>query len=88
MSKYEIDFITPSIEVAARNADVLQSPLDYLVKGVLPERGTISNEEKTQLQQFGQLSPEDKLHVLAVLDAFITKSKLQSVWARPSGCKK
>ena len=83
VSKYERDFITPSIEVAAKIAAVLGTSIDYLVTGALPEGGAVSSEEKIQLQQFDQLSPEDKLHVLAVVEAFVTKSKLQSV-KRPS----
>ncbi|HEU4573766.1 MAG TPA: helix-turn-helix transcriptional regulator [Chitinophagaceae bacterium] len=88
VSKYERDFITPSIEVAAKIAEVLGTSIDYLVTGALPEGGAVSSEERIQLQQFDQLSPEDKLHVLAVVEAFVTKSKLQSVLARPSWTKK
>jgi len=79
VSKYERDFITPSIDVAAKIAEVLETSIDYLVRGISPEGGVVSSDDKLQLQQFDLLSAEDKVHVLAVLDAFVTKSKLQTV---------
>ncbi|PSL44643.1 transcriptional regulator with XRE-family HTH domain [Chitinophaga niastensis] len=79
VSKYERDFITPSIDVAAKIAKALNVSIDYLVNGITTEKGPITDEEANQLQHFDQLLPEDKVHVLAVVDAFLTKSKLQSL---------
>lgn len=79
MSKYERDFITPSIEVAAKIGKALNVSIDYLVNGISPDTEPISPEEAGKLQYFDQLLPEDRLHVLAVIEAFLTKSKLQSL---------
>jgi len=79
VSKYERDFITPSIDVAAKIAKALNVSIDYLVNGITSENGPITEEEASKLQHFDQLLPEDKLHVLAVVEAFLTKSKLQAL---------
>jgi len=79
VSKYERDLITPSIDVAAKMAKALGVSLDYLVFGIPDNSGNITEEVTAQLKQFDQLLPEDKIHVLAVMEAFVTKAKLQSL---------
>ncbi|WP_143306171.1 helix-turn-helix domain-containing protein [Chitinophaga vietnamensis] len=79
ISKYERDFIKPSIDVASKIAKVLNVSIDYLVNGINPAAKPITLDEANKLRQFDQLPAEDKAHLLAVLDAFLTKAKLQSL---------
>lgn len=78
IGKYERDEIKPSIEVAARIADVLDTSLDYLVRGIKLEK------ETTEVPQYliphfikmDKLSDAHKNYVIAVIDAFDAKEKL------------
>ena len=79
IGKYERDEIKPSIEVAAKMADVLDSSLDYLVRGINPEeRTTISPNLIQQFSKLEKLSLAHKDHIIAVIDAFEAKEKLHS----------
>jgi len=82
VGKYERDAIKPSIEVAAKIADALDCTLDYLIRDIQ------DNEEKEKrispalveyFNKVEKLSAKDKEHILAVIDAFTTKSKVQSI---------
>jgi transcriptional regulator with XRE-family HTH domain len=80
IGKYERAEIKPSIEVAAKIADVLNSSLDYLVRGINQEGETAAMPAHL-VQQFSKLeklSSLHKEHVIAVIDAFEAKEKLQS----------
>jgi transcriptional regulator with XRE-family HTH domain len=83
IGKYERDEMKPSIEVAGKIADALESSLDYLVRDKTP---TTETDNKYMPEQFAplltklnKLSQGDVAHVLAVVDAFIAKTKLQSI---------
>ena len=78
VSKYERDTITPSIDVASKMAKALNVSLDHLINGI-PGGVVNGNEIPAQLKQFDNLLPEDKAHVVAVIEAFSTKAKLQSL---------
>ncbi|CAL1518563.1 helix-turn-helix transcriptional regulator [Chitinophaga sp. MM2321] len=78
VSKYERDTITPSIDVASKMAKALNVSLDHLINGI-PKGSTDSNDIPIQLKQFDSLLAEDKAHVIAVIEAFSTKAKLQSL---------
>ncbi|MGO4294390.1 helix-turn-helix domain-containing protein [Chitinophaga sp. RAB17] len=80
IGKYERDEIKPSIEVAAKMADVLDSSLDYLVRDISPEleKGTIPANLIQQFSRLEKLSPAHKDHIIAVIDAFEAKEKLHS----------
>ncbi|WP_222429125.1 helix-turn-helix domain-containing protein [Chitinophaga polysaccharea] len=69
IGKYERDETKPSIEVAAKIADVLDCSLDYLIKDINPEDELAKKIE--------QLSPINKEYVMAVIEAFEAKEKLQ-----------
>lgn len=82
VGKYERDSIKPSIEVAAKIADTLNCSLDYLI------RDFQDNEEKEKhispalieyFNKVDKLPAKDREHVLAVIDAFTAKSKIQSI---------
>lgn len=77
IGKYERGENTPSIEVAAKIADALGVTVDYLVKE--GEYQNIDNETLKRMKELEKLSPEDKSHVFAMLDAFFAKTKLQAI---------
>ena len=77
IGKYERGENTPSIEVAAKIANALGVTLDYLVKD--GEYEQIDKDTLKRLKDIQQLSPENKSHVFALLDAFIKQTKLQSI---------
>jgi len=83
IGKYERDDIKPSIDVAAKIADALDCSLDYLVRDaveidVVSEK-SISEEFIPLLAEVRKLSQADITHVMAVIEAFIAKAKLQSM---------
>lgn len=81
VGKYERDEIKPSIEVAAKVAEVLDLSLDYLVRDITPSTNNIeaTAEQLKQLQLLERLSDDDKAHVFAVITAFTAKAKLESI---------
>lgn len=74
--RYERDEVKPSIEVAAKIAQVLGVSLDYLVGNtdLLLDADVIK-----KIQEIQKLKPEDKSHVFALLDAFLKQTKIQSL---------
>lgn len=78
IGKYERDEIKPSIEVAAKIADVLGTSLDYLVRDINPlEKLEVSPHVISQISKLEGLSPAHREHVIAVIEAFDAKEKLQ-----------
>jgi len=77
IGKYERNEIKPSINTAAKIADSLGVTIDYLVKE--GEYQNTDNETLKRMKELEKLSPEDKSHVFAMLDAFFAKNKLQSL---------
>jgi transcriptional regulator with XRE-family HTH domain len=68
---------TPSIEVATKIADALGVTLDYLVKD--GEYEEVDKETLKRLKDIQKMTPENKTHVFALLDAFIKQTKLQAI---------
>lgn len=77
IGKYERGENTPSIGVAMKIADALGVTLDYLVKDAEYEQ--IDNDTLKRLKEIQNLTPENKSHVFALLDAFIKQTKLQKI---------
>jgi transcriptional regulator with XRE-family HTH domain len=77
IGKYERGENIPSIDVAAKIADALGVTLDYLTKDGQYEH--IDEETLKRLREIQKLSPENKQHVFALLDAFIKQTKLQAL---------
>ncbi|MBC9909836.1 helix-turn-helix transcriptional regulator [Chitinophaga oryzae] len=69
IGKYERDESKPSIEIAARIAEVLDSSLDFLIRDI--------NREDALAEKIKQLSPINREYVMAVIEAFEAKEKLQ-----------
>lgn len=77
ISKYERGVISPSLEVAAKCAQALNISLDHLAFGIVSTDKP--GELDALLEEFDKLSVEDKGHITAVIGAFVTKAKLQSI---------
>lgn len=77
IGKYERGENTPSIEVASKIADALGVTLDYLVKD--GEYEQVDKETLKRLKEIQKMTPENKSHVFALLDAFIKQTKLQGL---------
>lgn len=82
IGKYERDLTVPSIDVAGKMADALNVSLDYLVRNIDPDSETSSNISPLligKLENLERLSPKDQEYLMAVIDAFVAKSKLESI---------
>ncbi|RPE14317.1 XRE family transcriptional regulator [Chitinophaga lutea] len=77
ISRYERGLITPSLEVARKIAQVLKVSLDFLVFGMSEQ--TANQNVELKVHDVASLSDEDKAHVFAVIDAFVTKARLQKI---------
>ena len=81
ISRYENGRITPSLDVVARLAEVLNVSLDYLViEGV--ERRPLHIADHglgERLGALGELSDEDRASLLNVLDTLVAKSRLKAL---------
>jgi transcriptional regulator with XRE-family HTH domain len=77
IGKYERGENTPSIEVATKIADALGVTLDYLVKD--GEYQEVDKETLKRLKDIQKMTPENKDHVFALLDAFIKQTQLQAI---------
>lgn len=76
IGRYERDEVKPSIEMATQLAEALEVSLDYLVGStdVLLEKSIVNRVLDIQ-----KLKEDEKLHVFALLDAFIKQTKFQSI---------
>ena len=75
IGRYERDEVKRSTEMAKALAEALEVSLDYLVGS------TDSRLDKTVVKQIldiQKLRDDDKSHVFALLDAFLTKTKIQN----------
>lgn len=76
IGRYERDEMKPSIEVAAKIAELLDISLDYLVGHTDIEVDKTIFDKIVAVSKF---SKEDKEHILSVIDAFVAKRKIQSI---------
>lgn len=76
IGRYERDEMKPSIDVAAKLSDLLEVSLDYLVGKVDIQLDTTTMNRIVSVSKF---SDEDKNHIYAIMDAFIAKSKMDSI---------
>jgi transcriptional regulator with XRE-family HTH domain len=79
IGRYERDEMKPSIEAAAKMADVLGISLDWLVGHTDLELDTAMLK---RIQEVTKMQPKDKEHVFALLDAFIATTKMQNFLAK------
>lgn len=81
ISRYENGRITPSLDAIVRIAEVLNISVDHLVFEDIPRRPlhTPDHGLGDRLVDIGELSPEDRSHLLSVIDAFVTKNRLRAL---------
>ncbi len=76
IGRYERDEVNPSIEVAAKIADVLEVSLDFLMGKVEVE---VDNTLLKRVIEVQQMNDDDREHILYTLDALIKSVKLKSI---------
>jgi transcriptional regulator with XRE-family HTH domain len=76
VGRYERGDAMPSIDIAKRLADAFGVSLDYLVGN---SENVKDKEMLSRLQEIDKMNGENKKLVYAFLDAFITKTKLESM---------
>ncbi|WP_299892430.1 helix-turn-helix transcriptional regulator [uncultured Lacinutrix sp.] len=82
MSRYEIKEVQPPADVLKRLADVFGVSIDYIVNGSLEQKAERDIDDNELLQQFKeveQMEEEDKSTIKKLIDAFITKKKVQKL---------
>ena len=82
IGRYEIKNAQPPAEILKKIANVLDTTIDYLVSGDSDEKAKATLEDAKLLQQFKeveQMDDEDKNVITKLIDAFITKRKIQQV---------
>ena len=82
MSRYEIKGVQPPADVLKRLADVFGVSIDYLVNGSLEQKAENAIDDNELLQQFKeveQMDDDDRSTVKKLIDAFITKRKVQKL---------
>ena len=80
LSRYERDLTLPSIEVVKKIAEALDISIDVLVFGKQNPEQNITDKELINLfKGIEQFSNEDKAIVKTLIDAFITKRKVQKL---------
>ena len=76
IGRYERDEVKPSIEVAAKIADILEVSLDYLIGKMAVE---VDGKLLKRVIEVQQMDEDDKEHILYTLDALIKNVKLKSI---------
>lgn len=76
VGRYERSDAVPSIDVAKRMADAFEVSLDYLVGNT---EDKIDKAMLDRVMAIDKLKPKDKEMVLAFLDSFLTRAKLQEL---------
>lgn len=76
IGRYERDEMKPSIEVAAKMAQILDVWLDWIVGHTDLE---LDGKMIERIEEVTQMKPKDKEHVFAMLDSFIKQNKLHNV---------
>ena len=79
IGRYERDEMKPSIDAAAKMADILDVSLDWLVGHTELE---LDKSMLRRIQEVTKMNPKDKEHVFAMLDAFIATTKMQGFLAK------
>ena len=82
MSRYEIKNVQPPADVLKRMADVFGVSIDYIVNGTIEEKAsnTLQNNELlSQFKEVEQMNEDDRSTIIKLIDAFITKRKIQKL---------
>jgi transcriptional regulator with XRE-family HTH domain len=76
VGRYERGDAVPSIDIAKRMADAFEVSLDYLVGA---SEKQVNKEMMNRIEEVDKMKPEEKNMIYTFLDAFITKTKLQTL---------
>ena len=82
VSRYEIKGAQPPAEVLRKIANALDTTTDFLINGDTDEKAMSALKDAELLKQFKeveQMEDEDKNIVKKLIDAFITKKKIQQM---------
>lgn len=82
IGRYEEKGANPSADIMAKLANVLGVSSDFLMNGTSDELATNSLTDKELLNQFKaieNMKEEDKSVIKTLIDAFITKKKIQQL---------
>lgn len=82
VSRYEREETKPNAEAMTKLAKALDTTVDYLMNGTSDDIVREAGLEKELISRFKQvqdLATEEKKTVLSLLDAFIAKTKIQSL---------
>ncbi len=74
--RYERNEVKPSIEMAAKIADVFKVSLDYLIGKTDLE---CDNDTLKRIEEISKLSDKNKEVVYTFLDSFLATSKMQGI---------
>lgn len=74
--RYERNEVRPTIEMAVKISEALEVSLDYLAGKT---DMLLDNETIKRIQDVSKMPEVERTHVYAMLDAFITKMKVQGV---------
>lgn len=79
IGKYERNEAMPSVETAKKIADAFSVTVDYLVD----ETATPNFDKLTvkRLKEIETLTPEDKSHLMALMDAFLRDANTKKAYA-------
>lgn len=76
LGRYERSEVLPSIEIARKIADILDTSLDYLTGKVDVE---MDKNTQNRILEVSKFEDKDKEHIFSVIDAFVAKRKIQSI---------
>lgn len=82
VSRYERGETKPNAEAMTKLAKVLDTTVDFLMNGTTDDIVQDAGLEKELISRFKEvqnLPAEDKKTILALMDAFIAKTKIQSI---------
>ena len=82
LTRYERGETKPNTEAMTKLAKALDTTVDYLMNGSTDDVAVEAGLDKELIGRFKQvkdLNPEDKKTVLSLLDAFIAKTRIQSI---------
>jgi len=82
ISRYERGISKPKSEALKRLAEALGVTTDYLIEGKTVEVAKANLEDRELLQMFkeiGKLPQDDKIFIKKVIDALLTKKKIQDL---------
>lgn len=78
IGRYERDEIKPSVEVAAKMAELLNVSLDYLVGKT---DMLLDSKVMNRITEIQKLSPDEQKTVFSLLDAFLRDTKTRKAYA-------